>query len=110
MAPHNANGRAKMECSHLIISSVTRRLCRTGISRIVKQEATKGSLRDVPGYQRNESAKLPQVRLRVPVAHMNELELLRFGWANGNHHASARGQLRNQCRRNLLGSCRHEDR
>jgi|HubBroStandDraft_1064217.scaffolds.fasta_scaffold208462_3 hypothetical protein len=30
MAPHKAKGRAKMECSHLIISRVTRRLWRTG--------------------------------------------------------------------------------
>src|SRR5271169_1107965 len=30
MAPQTAKGRAKMECSHLIISRVTRRLRRTG--------------------------------------------------------------------------------
>src|SRR2546430_2209803 len=30
MAPHNANGSAKMECSHLIISSVTRRFFSRG--------------------------------------------------------------------------------
>ena len=30
MAPQRAKGRAKMECSHLIISRVTRRLWRTG--------------------------------------------------------------------------------
>src|SRR5271169_3868092 len=30
MAPLRAKGRAKMECSHLIISRVTRRLWRTG--------------------------------------------------------------------------------
>src|SRR5271165_5298927 len=30
MAPQRAKGRAKMECSHLIISKVTRRLWRTG--------------------------------------------------------------------------------
>src|SRR5665811_767341 len=38
MAPQSANGRAKMECSHLIISSVTRRLCRTGTESIVMQD------------------------------------------------------------------------
>ncbi len=37
MAPHSANGSAKMECSHLIISSVTRRLRRTGTMSIVMQ-------------------------------------------------------------------------
>src|SRR5580692_12926458 len=30
IAPHRANGSTKMECSHLIISRVTRRLRRTG--------------------------------------------------------------------------------
>src|SRR5215470_16167181 len=30
IAPHNANGSAKTECSHLIISKVTRRLRSTG--------------------------------------------------------------------------------
>ena len=34
IAPHNANGSAKMECSHLIISRVTRRLRRRGTGRL----------------------------------------------------------------------------
>ena len=34
IAPHRANGRAKMECSHLIISSVTRRLRNRGTSKV----------------------------------------------------------------------------
>jgi len=37
MAPHSAKGSAKIECSHLIISSVTRRLCKTGTNSIVMQ-------------------------------------------------------------------------
>src|SRR5579864_7044382 len=35
MAAHSAKGSAKIECSHLIISSVRRRLWRTGIESIV---------------------------------------------------------------------------
>jgi len=34
MAPQRAKGSAKMECSHLIISSVTRRLWKTGTKRL----------------------------------------------------------------------------
>jgi hypothetical protein len=37
IAPHSANGRAKMECSHLIISSVIAKLRSTGTLQIVKQ-------------------------------------------------------------------------
>src|SRR5205807_5903081 len=36
MAPHSAKGSAKTECSHLIISSVTRRLCRMGMGSYVE--------------------------------------------------------------------------
>jgi hypothetical protein len=34
MAPHKANGSAKIECSHLIISKVRRRLSRTGTDQL----------------------------------------------------------------------------
>src|SRR5579864_4199255 len=34
MAPQRANGSTNTECSHLIISRVTRRLLRTGISKL----------------------------------------------------------------------------
>src|SRR5579862_8534464 len=44
MAPQSANGSAKMECSHLIISRVTRRLCRTATRLIVIQESAEAEV------------------------------------------------------------------
>jgi hypothetical protein len=56
MAAHSANGSAKIECSHLIISRVTRVLCRTDLIPITMlregHESCSAAVRD-ESYQRS---------------------------------------------------------
>src|SRR5208282_5607845 len=63
MAPQSANGSAKMECSHLIISSVIFRFRKKATDLIVKQRSVASGRRSVVGGQKSQLHQRARVQL-----------------------------------------------
>src|SRR6266852_1090396 len=96
IAPQSANGRANTECSHLIISRVTRRF----VSSVTSNGRTRSAelcsarrTRERPSItfgsdQRNETASLEYLDNRLAIQDAHQLQLLRMRRPDWNHHPS----------------------
>src|SRR6476620_1650298 len=97
IAPQSANGSAKIECSHLIISSVTRACLRSGTEYCIEARFSVAFDAD----QRHESEALENFYADFPILLAHQLKFLRLRRSDWNHHLSVFGELFEQTLRDL---------